>query len=1233
MREPSLLSTASSVSRWIWTLVGGAMCAIAIAKPQSISQPDFDIIGLGRVGLAGDFNGVSLYEYTGQAQTSPFSNGSQSLLTQLPNGLFTSLGIADSSINAMCLYETKDRIKGIVVGGNFTSLKNVEAKGIALYDIDKDEVTAMGDFNGKVFTLLCDKNTESVYVGGVFSHNKSENAIVWQNDSWTDLPFEGFNSLVRTITRSNNDSILFGGTFDSLQNFSSPKIKNAQTINLVSPSITALQTIDMPGFNDPKAITCTNDTQKQWLVKDQSKDGSWSAKFQFEFKPTKLRLINADYEGRGTKIFRFTAVSLNAIMNLTYVDPKTGTSNYCDAWCPLQEGSKPQDFEFVNNIGMKDFRLDILEYYGQGGGLSSVQLFQDDIYSYAISDLNEPKCAAERVRSNSTVNGDWEQINLPQTDSYLSTTYRTGDSREIDFVPHLQQSGTYDVVIYTPGCVYDGSCAQRGLVVVSGVVTKDGKEMAPVIITQTNNFDKWDPLYTVHVDAADGNFKPHIVLKPAASQPQQTVTLVAQSVKFKLKGASTNDGDTSSSDDNSTSTLNGLYEYRLTDKKTTAPALSKTSSAGLNLENGAEVSSILVNGDITYVAGNFTAKDDSYQNFLALDKAGELLDIPEGGLQGPVDALLQVGDLIYVGGSFSETKQNKTTGLGRICAYDTKNNTWVALGGGVNGAVSNVVTVGLNLAGDREDGIAVSGDFTRIQPESQSASSIEAKGFAVWVPSQKKWLASMDTTVSMSGVLSAAVKSGETTLYSGSISSNTLSSSGVVYLTDVGAAEVNLEPSDFHFTESQSTSSKHKRDVASMGTSGVSTGIFYTKNDKTYTILGGKFVAESSSGTVSNLAFIDENNGNITGATTNDFTAASTILALQVLENQLFVGGSLEGTNEIGGLAVWNLDEMRLSSDQPPRLSMENGTGIVYSITNKPKTNDLYVAGDFLEAGSLSCGGLCIYKNDEKQWEEAATDSAGKIYVSHWKGKDLLYVGGDMTLNDTATYLALFDASSSTYKSIPGAEDIPGPVTTLTMGSEDRETLFISGTRPDEAPFLMHYKDSKFTMLDDKFDKSSKIEYLQVLNLKTSHASTDTLDGANILVITGLLHLADFGNASAVTYDGTTWKPLILATTGDGQPGSVSTLFSQFEMQFPGSKSPMARGFVILISLAIALALVFLIVVIGVAASYIRRRREGYVPAPTMAGTEKSVAMQEILRPQDLFTHNIRPGSGRSPMI
>lgn len=143
------------------------------------------------------------------------------------------------------------------------------------------------------------------------------------------------------------------------------------------------------------------------------------------------------------------------------------------------------------------------------------------------------------------------------------------------------------------------------------------------------------------------------------------------------------------------------------------------------------------------------------------------------------------------------------------------------------------------------------------------------------------------------------------------------------------------------------------------------------------------------------------------------------------------------------------------------------------------------------------------------------------------------------------------------------------------------------------------------------------------------------LDGKHALVVTGALKLQGFGNASVVTYDGSQWKPFLLTSRADGEPGAVSSFFSEYPPTFSPEGKKMKRAYVILISLAIALLLTFLLVVAGVAASYLRRRSEGYVPAPTMGATEKSVVMQDRLPPQDLFHHGVGPDArhDRAPMI
>lgn len=377
MGASSLLDSATSLSWTLWQLLSLAITFTNAATFVPISQPSLDLSGLGRVGIAGDFNGISVYEFEGQTESSPFSNGSQSLMSRLPNGIFTTLASSDAQIQALCVHELSDgTIKGIFVGGNFTGLGNVPANGVALFNPSDGSVVALDGLIGKVHALLCDKDTNTVYVGGDFSGSNSSNAIAWvDGKGWTDLPFDGFNGPVKTITASPNNTITFGGVFTSLGNSSIPIVKHAQTVNLVSTNITAEQTTAAAPYNNPASIVCSDGTDSMWLLRD-GQVGSWTADFKFGFKPTKLRLRNANLEGRGTKIFRFTAFPLDGIMNLTYTDPQTNETKYCDAWCELAEGAS-QDYFFVNDVGMSRIRIDIFEFYGAGGGLAGIELFQD----------------------------------------------------------------------------------------------------------------------------------------------------------------------------------------------------------------------------------------------------------------------------------------------------------------------------------------------------------------------------------------------------------------------------------------------------------------------------------------------------------------------------------------------------------------------------------------------------------------------------------------------------------------------------------------------------------------------------------------------------------------------------------------------------------------------------------------------------------------------------------------
>lgn len=382
MRKSTFLRKASCLSR-LWLLPAISAVIASAFEFKSVPQPPINLDSLGKVGIVGDFDAISLYSYEGQGTATTSDNGGDAVMVQLQNGAFVPLVTADADIEAMCTFEFKNgTVLGVVVGGNFTSLGKVEANGVALIDPNSGKVTALSGLTGKVNALLCDKDTETVYVGGQFTGANSSNALAWGPGSgWQNLPFEGFNGPVKTIVKSANNTIIFGGLFDGLGNMTAPSSSHTQTLNLQSAVITAEQTTTRDGFNDPKSIICNTGKDgagSTWLLAD-GQVGSWAAKFRFGFKPTKLRLRNTHFEGRGTAEFRFTAFPIDGILNLSYVDPSDGVKKFCESRCPLSKDPKVefQDFLFENVIGMNDFRIDISQFYGAGAGLDGIELFQD----------------------------------------------------------------------------------------------------------------------------------------------------------------------------------------------------------------------------------------------------------------------------------------------------------------------------------------------------------------------------------------------------------------------------------------------------------------------------------------------------------------------------------------------------------------------------------------------------------------------------------------------------------------------------------------------------------------------------------------------------------------------------------------------------------------------------------------------------------------------------------------
>ena len=597
-----------------------------------------DLASLGHVAVAGKFNGISI---TNQSGVFPVTH--DALYSTNP---YTLIGESDGTINAICAINNT-----VYIGGNFTKIGGVAANNIASYTTSFSPLST--GLLGNIAALYCDN--DRVYIGGTFDSSNSSNTVVWSvPDQRFDTSFNGFNGPVNTIVAGP----VYGGRFDSLANETSSTALSPQQINLQTAYITAQSSTGIQGFSNPYNIVCPSGQDaagSTWLLAD-NQIGSWSAEFNYTFRPTKFRMYNTRVSGRATKEFRFVYQPTGGILNLTYIDPN-GNRAYCDSVCPL--GEDFTEYQFVNVIEMTGFSIDITAWNGVGAGLRGFEIFREDIYAYAVDAFNEPTCANGTYLSSSSTVGSWTAVDIAGSSGYLTATL-SGLALSTDSVtlnPQISQRGTYSVRVYTPGCLADSTCNVRGAVMVTvesspGVTTN-------TTIFQTNNYEKYDTVFQGMVQPSSSTFRPRVRIAPLSGQ-SGSVVIVASSVQFLQLSASTD-------------TLNGLYPG--------------TIDLGVDA-----IINVIVPGATTYYGGNFTGAGTNIY-FSGINF----------GLNNVVQTMVLVGDLLYIGGNF--TAGINATVSPYLTAYNTTSESLVAING-VNGPVKHLFV--------DNDTIGVSGDFTSV---------------------------------------------------------------------------------------------------------------------------------------------------------------------------------------------------------------------------------------------------------------------------------------------------------------------------------------------------------------------------------------------------------------------------------------------------------------------------------------------------------------------------------------
>jgi len=443
--------------------------------------------------------------------------------------------------------------------------------------------------------------------------------------------------------------------------------------------------------------------------------------------------------------------------------------------------------------------------------------------------------------------------------------------------------------------------------------------------------------------------------------------------------------------------------------------------------------------------------------------------------------------------------------------------------------------------------IAVTGNFNQTLAFGASPSS-SVSGFAVWVPSRGNWLQNLNvSTISLEGQLSACVDyPGGGSLFAGSLSSNTLGANGLVSLSSgLRTLPVTIRP-----PQQQPSSNLGKRASARQNVTGVTTGLYYVTGDRNITAIGGHFTAVASNGsTINNLLFINGSNSNtVTGASTQ-LTNDSTVLAMAVQNDTLYAGGSLNGTlngNSINGFISFDFRTATFNA-QPPALAGDEVT--VYSVTARPNNGDVYVGGAFSKAGALDCPGICVFSTSAAEWSRPGSNFAGTAYAMLWTSPNTLVVGGDVSVGGGSTPMATYDAQALGWAAFNGASVIPGPVTALAPASSDDSQIWVAGTASNGSAFLMKYDGSSWVSAGYTLGAGTVIRGLQVLSLSQNHDSTNLVPSSQTLMLTGSLNVPGFGNASAVLFNGTTFQPYALTSSGNGA-GSISQIFFQQQNAF-----------------------------------------------------------------------------------
>ncbi|CCF56566.1 hypothetical protein KAFR_0B02690 [Kazachstania africana CBS 2517] len=1132
--------------------------------------------------LLGSYDALSLYTYTGQQnfsyQITPDTN-SNGLVYYSNNTLIQlNQGLDDTRINNIVPIGSDSFILSGSGSLNEYSLENqlfYNLSSLSVYPIFNTTLE-------QVESILVDEDL--VYFGGNFTFSNGtddgHSVAVWNitSNSTGLLPFLGFgeNSSINNILRLNDDNILFAGEFYTLDDASllTSNTSNATTniydleLSPLLPLNEATWSSDVSDF-DASSFICVNPDSDAWFVSGTT--GTLACSLPYDSALTKIRIYNSPDSQNQISEFRLISDPSGSIMNMTYIDPRTGNLEHCDSYCPLLSrdtlssasdaasvsemarllsdnatvikwSAEYQEFGFVNVVSTTLLQFLALNSYGSNVALAGYSLYQDEYAVFANNSLNGASCTSNNSDYTSSTLSDNDWVFGASGQTYVTTFYTEGDDPipQVTFNANLPYSGDYVINLYTPGCSDDGTCSTRGLVNVTVYDESDDSILSTVEIYQNNEALKYDELFSGYLKNSV-----RIVLEYVSgiSSDSTGTTVVADRSNIYVTSLDIL-GQISSSKNGSTVALNGLFQYQLSNFSSTFN--SSSAKVGKTFLNQYPLDIFNTNSSLfasTY--DNYLLVGGAEQSVYALESSNDLnfSTSDNSGVEGQFKNMQPFSEGIFLYGNF-------------------------------------------NLSGVTEGAVTYNGSFN---PFTQYGNS------------------SIDTFKNVTFGNSEILVFNNAYLYN--VSSSTLMSNSSSLSLSLWSAGANANGDLLFNGASSQMSYSFNNESINIGANNIVQGLNFNESIDPY--LG--LYMNTSHGA---YFYQDDDNTRVyfTNGSQPSWQWPNDVVAAIYSDNQsLLIAGTSSSLESSSFLTVLNTTTYDVIANE----SLSSQQSQISGIVNFASNATAIIGGNF-SMPNVNCFGLCLFNYGNSTWSSFA-DASINGTVDHmqlFNESELIVSGLFSTKNISSITMASLNLKNNKITALKSGESN----TFKSFTVADQKIVAWNNTA------LSIYEDNVWTVERiSNINSSSVVDNLNYVTLASALSKRDT-SSSDAILVSGQLYDNSYGHIQAMVYDFSSWVPYLLinsesdssinafidrdmssftntqvalltnsGTVSNSSSSTTSPGASASATSIPNKthKRKIDRGFVVLLGLALALGTVAVLGIAGVIMAYVFRDDNG----------------------------------------